>query len=196
LQPESITRRFGAIVAALITVGAGAAPFADAPEYLPLFAPRAQRASYHIAVSADGLDAVLAALAADESLVHVPGAWQPRSEPPQDAFGAGGDYNRWTLARLYGATQVRVARGPRQERGRIVESWILISPYPDPSMTRLEPGTMRITVHLPGQDQPSALPPDIRAEPLERSPASLGALCALSPFCARATISPFASGAA
>jgi hypothetical protein len=138
-------------VAALLAVGAATTPFADAPEYLPLFAPRAQRASYQIAVSPDGLETVLAALAADESLVRAPGAWQSRAELPQDAFGTGGDYNRWTLARLYGAAQVRVARGPRQQDGRVVESWILISPYPDPSMTRLEPGTMRITVRRPGQ---------------------------------------------
>jgi hypothetical protein len=143
-----------AIIAALLTVGAAQTPFTDAPDYLPLFAPRLQRATYRTAVSPLGLDAVLTSLAADESLVRSPGAWQPRSEPAQDAFGDGGDYNRWTLARLYGATQPRVARGPRMQDGRVVEAWILVSPYPDATLTRLLPGTLRMTVPTRPQGTP------------------------------------------
>lgn len=179
MQSESITRRFGALarrrVASLrdvarhrwpggrlwraavtafigmsaFTVGAGQARFEDAPAYLPLFAPRLQREAYRIAVSPMGLDDVLASYAGDESLLRAPGAWQPRPEAPGDAFGSGGDYNLWILTRLYGGTQPRVARGPRLENGRVRESWILVSPYPDVSMTRLEPGTLLIVVKIP-----------------------------------------------
>ena len=125
---------------------AAPAPFIDAPAYLDLFAPRAHRGVYRTAVSPLDLDAVLASLGEDDSLVRTPGAWRPRHENPQDAFGLGGRYNRWTLARLYGSAQPRVARGARIENGRVTESWILVSPYPDPSMTRLEPGTLRLIV--------------------------------------------------
>lgn len=152
MQPRSITRRFGTL-AALLVIAVGAWPsanagFVDAPEYLALFAPRAERASYRTAASPLGLDAVLAALAQDEALLRPPGAWQPRAEPAQDAFGTGGDYNAWTLARLYGGTQPRVARGPKTENGRVAEAWILVSPYPDASLTRLRPGTLRIAVSV------------------------------------------------
>jgi hypothetical protein len=138
-----------AFLGAALTAAPAPAPFAEAPEYLSLFAPRAQRAAYATAVSPLGIDAVLASYADDASMIRTPGAWRARPEPPQDAFGAGGDYNRWTLARLYAATQPRVARGPRLENGRVAETWILVSPYPDASMTRLEPGTLRIVVKIP-----------------------------------------------
>jgi hypothetical protein len=142
-----MTAIFG--IAAFTAGGAAPAPFADAPAYLPLFAPRAHREAYRISVSPIGLDEVLASYTADDSLWRAPGAWEPRPEAPRDAFGSGGDYNPWILTRLYGGTQPRVARGPRLENGRISESWILVSPYPDVSMTRLEPGTLRIVVKIP-----------------------------------------------
>ena len=152
MQPRSITRTFGAILAGLLAVGAAQPAFVSAPAYLALFAPRGGRASYRAETSPLGLDEVLAALADDGALGRPPGAWQPRREAPQDAFGTAGRYNRWALARLYGAVQPRVARGPRLVDGRTAEAWILISPYPDPTFTRLEPGTLRIIVGSPGPD--------------------------------------------
>jgi hypothetical protein len=156
VQPGSITRRFGGLVlaaacalAAVALTAAAEARFADAPEYLTLFAPRAARESYRTSVSPLALDAVLASLADDGSLLRPPGAWQPRAEPVQDAFGMGGDYNASTLARLYGGTQPRVARGPKAEGGRVAETWMLVSPYPDPSLRRLLPGTLRIAITIP-----------------------------------------------
>jgi hypothetical protein len=88
-------------------------------------------------------------LEADTSLVRAPGAWQARPLPPADAFGQTGRYDRWTLARLYGARQPRVARGARREGGRVTESWTLISPYPDTALGRLETGTLLVVLRLP-----------------------------------------------
>ena len=141
------------LFAALLVLGAAPATFTDAPAYLDLFAPRAHRDAYRAGVSPLPLDAVLTALADDESLVRTPGAWRARPELPQDAFGSSGSYNRWLLARLYGSRQPRVARGARSQDGRLVESWILVSPYPDPSLSRLEPGTLRIIVALEPSDR-------------------------------------------
>jgi hypothetical protein len=129
-------------------VAAGEDTFVAAPEYLPLFAPRPHQADYRIAVSPLGIEEVLRSLEDDESLVREVGAWRPRREPAQDAFGRSGDYNLWALNRVYGAMQPRVARGPRLQDGRIAESWILVSPYPDPSLRRLVPGTLRIIIFL------------------------------------------------
>ena len=151
MQPESITRTFGAVLACLAASGAAEPAFVNAPAYLALFAPRAERGSYRIATSTLPLDRVLTDLADDDSLGRPPGAWQPRQELPQDAFGDGGSYDQWALRRLYGAVQPRVARGPRVVNGETTEAWILISPFPDPSLTRLEQGTLRIIVAIPGR---------------------------------------------
>jgi hypothetical protein len=60
-----------------------------------------------------------------------------------EAFGAAGPYNRAALARLYGGTRVRVARRWRQHGNQFV-SETLLSPYPDATLTHLNPGTMVI----------------------------------------------------
>jgi hypothetical protein len=92
---------------------------------------------------------VLRGLESDPALLRGPGAWQPRSVSPTDAFGQAGRYDRWGLARLYGPERPRVARGVRVDGNRIVESWTLISPFPDPTLQRLERGTLLIVLALP-----------------------------------------------
>jgi len=62
---------------------------------------------------------------------------------PLDAFGTSGTYDRAALVRLYGGQRVKVSRGWRQADDEF-ESVSLISPYPDASLTRLQPGTLVI----------------------------------------------------
>ena len=119
----------------------------DAPEYLRLFAPAAHRGAYRAAVSTSGLDVVLTS-AGDPSWLRAPGAWTAQPQYVLDVFGRSGSYDRWALARLFGAQQPRVARGARTEAGRVVESWTLVSPYPSADFTRLEPGTLRIILEI------------------------------------------------
>ena len=116
----------------------------NAPEYMRLFAPANQHDAYQIALTTAGLDEVLKELADDQTLVRSPGAWEARPESGQDAFGTAGPYNRWQMARLYGGQQARVVRGARADRGRVVETWTLISPYPSTDLHTLRPGTMRL----------------------------------------------------
>ena len=52
-------------------------------------------------------------------------------------------FGRFDLVRLYAGRRAKVARGWRQEEKRF-ESVTLVSPYPDASLGRLEPGTMVI----------------------------------------------------
>jgi hypothetical protein len=151
LQLESITRRFGAVLAALAALaasGQAAQEWREAPDYLAIFAPAPHRAAYRAAVSPLGLDAVLRALAADPALVRAPGAWTPQASLPVDAFGRAGNYDPWTLKRLYGSRQPLVARGSRTDGGRVVESWMLISPYPSADLARLEPGTLLVVLRI------------------------------------------------
>ena len=100
-------------------------------------------------VSPLDLDAALRELRGDPSLLRPPGSWQPRETLPFDAFGQTGRYDRWKLARLYGSRRVRLARGPKALDGRVTESWTLISPYPDPTLSRLEPGTLLMVLKIP-----------------------------------------------
>lgn len=146
----------GRIVAVclLLTVAASARqsepPWREAQEFLTLFAPAGPRAdAYRTYVSSMGLDEVLKQLQGDVSLLRPPGAWEPQALLPLDAFGQTGGYDRWAVLRLYGAQRARVARGPRATDERIVESWTLISPYPDASLQRLERGTLLIVLRLP-----------------------------------------------
>ena len=65
-----------------------------------------------------------------------------------DAFGAAGSYHRPALARLFGGIRVQVARGwiDRQDR---FESFTLLSPYADATLTHLQAGTMIIHLVIP-----------------------------------------------
>jgi hypothetical protein len=127
---------------------AGAVRWRDASEYLDLFTPVNRHQAYAIAVTPASLENILMDVAADQMAVQAPGAWQPRSESAPDAFGTAGLHNRWLLARLYGSQQPRVARGARMDRGRVVESWTLISPYPSADLRALHPGTMRLILRV------------------------------------------------
>ena len=138
----------------LLALGRAASPPAGegwraAPEYLPLVAPaRPRGAAYTAYVSPHGLDAVLEQLRDSSVLLRSPGAWEPRALLPADAFGQTGRYDRWKMARLYGSRRPRVARGPAVGDAGGGESWTLVSPYPDPTLQRLEPGTLLIVLSL------------------------------------------------
>jgi hypothetical protein len=70
-----------------------------------------------------------------------PAGWTIEALEPLDAFGTAGPYRRSALARLYGGRRPMVARGWTSD-GERFESVTMISPYPDRSLTRLEPGTL------------------------------------------------------
>ena len=69
--------------------------------------------------------------------------WTIEEAEALDVFGLLGTYDRSALARLFGGRRARVARGWIQE-GDHFESQTLVTPYPDASLTRLEPGTLVI----------------------------------------------------
>src|SRR5215510_8281441 len=64
-----------------------------------------------------------------------PSDWTVETLEPADAFGGAGAYDHATLARLYGSTRARVARG-WSESGDRFEAVTLISPYPNPAVTK------------------------------------------------------------
>jgi len=72
------------------------------------------------------------------------GAWMPIKTAPLTAFGDTALYDRSRVAQLYVAMLAQVVRAPVERGGRVVGSVTLISPYPDPTLSRLEPGTLLI----------------------------------------------------
>jgi hypothetical protein len=60
-----------------------------------------------------------------------------------DAFGTAGSFSRARLVQLFGGRRVTVTRGWRLDGSRF-ESITLLTPYPDPTLTRLNPGTLAI----------------------------------------------------
>jgi hypothetical protein len=104
--------------------------------------PRPAVGRYEVCTSSRALEALLAD--GREDGIHFGGV---EAQEALDAFGSGGSYNRFALTRLYRGVRVRLARGWRQEGDRF-ESVTLLSPYPDAALTRLEPGTMTITLTL------------------------------------------------
>ena|SRR5581483_10340656 len=120
------------LAAAAEATQAGATEVSCDPGLAALYAPpRPQLGRYHVCLAAAPLDRV-----ADP-------AWPREQVAPLDAFGAAGTYDRGAVARLYGAQRPTVARGWIRRNGAL-ESVTLISPVPDSTATRLEPGTLII----------------------------------------------------
>jgi hypothetical protein len=108
------------------------------PALATLFTPgHAQLGRYQVCTTADSIETVIAerGLARPDTSIE--------ALESLEAFGGAGSYDRSRLARLYGGNRVRVARGWTESDGRF-ESITLLSPYPDASLTHLNPGTMVI----------------------------------------------------
>src|SRR4051812_30000727 len=107
------------------------------PAFAALFTPpHPALGRYEICTTAEPLDRVAA-----DTTGGRPQYGGSELVDPLDAFGAGGLYSRAALSRLYAGRRVRVARGWIDRGGRF-ESITLLSPYPDPTLTTLQPGTM------------------------------------------------------
>ena len=123
----------------VVALAVAAAQWACDPALAALFTPaRPDAGRYEVCTSPAILDSAIVDLTADG--IHLAST---EVLNPFDAFGAAGAYNRAALARLYGGRRVRVARGWAQ-RGNRFESVTLLSPYPDSTLTTLQPGTMVI----------------------------------------------------
>ena len=79
---------------------------------------------------------------------HAPGAWKLERQEALEAFDGARQADRFRIAELYVGIHPFVARGSLVRDGRR-EAYTLISPHPDASLTRLEPGTIVIVFHVP-----------------------------------------------
>jgi hypothetical protein len=141
------------VIVALAWQGAAqtGAQWREAPDYLATFGPAGPRRSlYRAYVAGEDLDSVLRQLDLGSGSSS---AWTAAPVAPGDAFGQAGTYDRSTLARLYGSVRPRVARGMTVVDGR-QEFWTLISPHPDPTLRRLEKGTLLLVLRYDPANPP------------------------------------------
>jgi hypothetical protein len=128
-------------------------PGSPAPELAKLFTPRhAPVGAYQVTVLTEGIEgairAVDAAVAPEDRRGEPEGAWQVQTLDPLEAFGTAGTYDRAKVAQLYAGRRVSVVRGPLERKLATVAAVTLISPYPDATLSRLEPGTLAIMLNV------------------------------------------------
>jgi hypothetical protein len=128
------------------------APGTASPGLARLFTPRhAPAGAFEVTVLDGNIERARAVVlaAAREGTSPAAGNPPPVLElDPLQAFGEAGSYQHTTVARLYTGRKARVVRIPVERNGRTVAAVTLISPYPDPTLSRLEEGTMLILLHL------------------------------------------------
>jgi hypothetical protein len=114
-----------------------------------VFAPPARADRFAFSVTGDPIDAVANFYRQrwpsddERSWVIAPG-------PAVEAFDSAAVFDRARLARLYGGRLARIARGPIARAGtdHVV---MLLSPYPEADLRRLNPGTLIMEVSVTGQ---------------------------------------------
>jgi len=124
-------------------------PGSPEPRLARLFTPRhVPDDAYRVAVLKEPVSearrVVMAALAPGAVPDQPAGSWRIQEMDSLEAFGTAGLYDRSKVARLYAGRRVSVVRAPIERDGRTIAAVTLISPYPDATLTRLEPGTMVI----------------------------------------------------
>jgi hypothetical protein len=125
-----------AALAAIAQTASSLGPLTCDERLTALFTPlRPQRGRYEVCTTPRPLTSV-----ADP-------AWAVEWVGPLDALSPAGPYDRSAVARLYGGTRAAVARGWVERDGRF-EAITLISPYPNATLTALEPGTLVIRYFL------------------------------------------------
>jgi len=115
------------------------------PAHAALFAPPARASRFAFATTRETVDRVVA---------YYRGRWPPEdprswkivTSGPLDVFDGAALFDRARLARLYAGKPPRIARGPITEKGRVTHTVLLVSPYPEPDLERLNPGTLIMTV--------------------------------------------------
>jgi len=116
-------------------------------ELARIFTPLTASQGAYSVTTTDRAIADLAAALEKCDAVPVEGAWQVTRLEAHEAFGQAGIYDRLRLAQLFGGKRLEVVRGSLAHDG-VREGYTLISPYPDPSLTVVNPGTLVIVLHV------------------------------------------------
>jgi hypothetical protein len=137
-------------LAVLLSISAAAAVPLGTPDpaltrlFTPLAVPPGMYVVYRSSEPIETLTEKLRALDPAPS----PGAWKPSRPEAHVAFGQEGNYDRARLARLFNGTRVSLVRGSLVEGGKRV-AYTLVSPFPDPTLSRIVEETMVIEFRVP-----------------------------------------------
>jgi hypothetical protein len=138
------------VLLALVISGAGDGiplPGARDQALTSLFAPvAAPPGTYDVYTSAEPVQVLASRLRTQDPSPRAD-AWKVLGSDPVNAFGVEGRYDRARLARLFVGRRVQVARGSLRGPDGVV-GYTLVSPYPDPSLETLRPGTMIIVARI------------------------------------------------
>jgi hypothetical protein len=115
------------------------------PAHVRLFAPPARAAAFRFDRTDAPIESV-AQLYRQRWPAADPRSWRIERQAARDAFDGAALYDRARLARLYAGRDPRVARGPVTENAEVVQVVLLMSPYPEADLRRLNPGTLIMTV--------------------------------------------------
>ncbi len=113
--------------------------------FTPLHAPSD---AYRAYVADARIEDVAARLSRASEPPPPAGAWTIRPAELLEAFGSVPRWDRSRVARLYGGTFPRMARGPLVRQGRVWGSVTLVSPFPDAVYQRLRSGTLVIVTDV------------------------------------------------
>ncbi len=134
-------------IAALGSTTSVPAPGTRDPALTSLFAPiAAPPGIYDVYTSGEPIG-VLASRLRTCDPAPAADAWKVLGSDPANAFGVEGRYDRARLARLFSGRRVQVARGSLKGPDGVV-GYTLVSPYPDPSLETLRPGTLIIVARI------------------------------------------------
>ncbi|HSL23565.1 MAG TPA: hypothetical protein VK886_18690 [Vicinamibacterales bacterium] len=116
-------------------------------EHRRVFAPPARAADFSFLTSAQPIDQIARFFRERSGPTH-PDSWRVARAVSTTLFDGASLYDRARLARLYGGLAPRVARGPMFRNGRVTHVVLLVSPYPDAELRRLNPGTLVMIVRV------------------------------------------------
>lgn len=139
--------RLPVVACAAVLLAAAADPprMTPSPEHASLFAPPARATQFAFARTPDSID-VVARFYRERFPSVEPRSWAIERLAATEVFDGAALFDRARLARLYAGRTPRVARGPVTRDGQVVEVVLLLSPYPEPDLRRLNPGTLTMTV--------------------------------------------------
>jgi hypothetical protein len=128
---------------------ADAQPFRATPSlaHARAFAPPDQAERYQFLVTEAAIDLV-ARVYRERWPSPAPGSWAIVAGSAAEAFDAAALFDRPRLARLYGGSRPRVARGPigAPQPTAVV---LLLSPFPAADLSHLNQGTLIMVVQVP-----------------------------------------------
>lgn len=114
---------------------------AASPAHVSLFAPPSRAGQFSFLTTTETIETAAAHYRATYPSPDRR-SWVIQKISPLQVFDTAAQYDRAALARLYGGENPRIARGPIIENGAVTQVVLLLSPYPEPDLKHLNPGTL------------------------------------------------------